>query len=483
MSAYRFLEKYSFIGVFVFAILVSGEAGKKPYKLIYVDGHMHTLESDGSGTMEDIKVAALKRGLDAVIVTNHTKQITLEEWENLNALSNSLTDENFLMINAFEVTGSEGMFNRDHVLAWFVDDPFVGDDALERAPEEVWESPGNPAGTGPLYPENITKWTDYIHEHDGLAVHAHTSGTTNPVYNVDFIEVFNLSHVKDVAVYATMMGYPSDQASLLGLIFNNFAIYGDRDLYTPVAFDGFEYDIPLRTALFYATFNFTGTGEYLGVPESEPIRSWDNLLMMYVNGELDRPIFGVANSDAHNTYNIDGRDYVSNRQDDTYADYSGDYSDVGEVKNGVFIRKLTKGQLKSALKKGRCFATTGPSMNVTVNKKMMGQTAKIKVFKNQKPTIAIDVESDSPTSIIVKIDIIKNGEFFETITPYQPSFSTELVDHALATDCYYRVEVTAFDMETNAYSFAYSNPVFTRLIIDEEGMGRDDEGDDEEDDI
>jgi hypothetical protein len=49
----------------------------------------------------------------------------------------ALSDDNFLMLIAFEVTGSEGMFNRDHVLAWGVKDPFLGDNADELAPEEV----------------------------------------------------------------------------------------------------------------------------------------------------------------------------------------------------------------------------------------------------------------------------------------------------------------------------------------------------------
>ncbi|MBN2242544.1 MAG: hypothetical protein JW793_07630 [Acidobacteria bacterium] len=227
--------------------------------------------------------------------------------------SKALSDRDFLMINSFEVTGSEGMFNRDHVLAWNVRDPFVGDDMDELAPEEVWESPANPAGTGALYPENITRWVRYIHENGGIAVHAHTSGTTNQVYGVDCIEVFNLSHVKDVAFYATMLGYPEDLAYCLGLTFNNFALYGERDLSIPVDFPGMGY-IPLSNALYYATLGFSGVGEILGSPVA-PLHSWDDLLMMYINGEMCKPVWGVANSDAHNTYNIEGHVFTGGTGD------------------------------------------------------------------------------------------------------------------------------------------------------------------------
>jgi len=266
---------------------------------------MHTVESDGSGTVEDVKAAARRRGLDAVIVTNHTKQLTLGEWKDLNQRSAALSDAEFVMLNAFEVTGSEGMLNRDHVLAWGVHDPFVGDNRMELAPEEVWESPPNPGGTGPLHPDNIARWVDYIHDNGGIAVHAHTTGNTNPLYGVDFIEVFNLSHVKDVAYYASLMGFPADLAWDLGLLLNNMAIYGERDLNMPVMLPGMTSPIPLKHALYQATLSLTGTGAWLGTP-AEPLRSWDELLLAYVNGEIERPVFGVANSDAHNTYKPGG---------------------------------------------------------------------------------------------------------------------------------------------------------------------------------
>jgi hypothetical protein len=359
------------------------------------------------------------------------------------------------------------MFNRDHVLAWGVKDPFVGDDADELAPEEVWESPRNYDGTGTLYPDNIARWVDYIHEHGGIAVHAHTTGTTNPIYGADFIEVFNLSHVKDVAFYATQLGYGLEKAYGFGLTLNNMAVYGERDLGILVDFPGVPYQITLRDALYQATFGFSGVGEILGAPEA-PLHSWDNLLMAYVNGEMDHPTFGVANSDAHNTYNIEGHDFTGG-SDDTWGDYSNDYSDVGEAKNGVWVKKLTPNHLLKAIKAGRCFATTGPSLEFTLNGKMMGETAKIKAFRGEQGDLELSVDSQSPTAVLIKIDIIKNGEIWHSI-PLNPATSpissveTLLIDEGMVSEGYYRVEVTSFDLVDDSYQFAWSNPVFFRCI-------------------
>ncbi|MFZ2444888.1 MAG: hypothetical protein WAW37_00885 [Syntrophobacteraceae bacterium] len=446
------------IGTMILVAALLGFCGRalagQPYKLVYFDGHMHTVESDGSGTMEDVKEAALQRGLSAVIVTNHTKQITLAEWRDMSQRAKNLSEDDFLMLNAFEVTGSEGLFNRDHVLAWGVDDPFVGKNLRELAPEEVWQSPPNDEtmpnpGTGAVHPENIAKWVDYIHANGGIAVHAHTTGSTNPVYGVDYIEVFNLSHVKDVASYAAQMGLSPEQAWGLGLTMNNMAVYGERDLDMEVELFGTT--MALRDAVFQASLALTGIGQYLGGPEA-PLRSWDDLLMAYVRGEMDRPVFGAANSDAHNTFNLDGRIFVNR---------PGDNSDVGEARNGILVQKLTRRHLLDAIKAGRSFATTGPSLSFTVNGKNMGETMKFRTYATLQPSIKLSVNSESPVAVLAQIDIIRNGKLWKRFNPMTGKYATQITDTA-PVNGYYRVEVTAVNMETGAYSFAYANPVFIK---------------------
>ena len=420
--------------------LTSG-AYAKQWRLIYFDGHMHSVRSDGSGTVAQIKETAIRRGLDVVIIADHCTSLTQEKWASLVAETAAASDSDFLALPGFEVTGNEGIFNRAHMLALDVDDPFVGDDTLELCPEEVWVSPPNPAGTGPLYPENLTKWVDYIHSKGGIAVHNHPSGSTRLDYGVNSLEVYNQSHVDDVISYAAALGYPPEQAWQLGLTLNNFALYGERDVNMLVPFPGFPTPIPLRYGLWYATANYIPPyiGQWLGSPEA-PLNSWDDLLMAYVDGTVDEPIFAMANSDSHNTGDPD--------------------STIGSAKNGVYVKEFTSKEFYKAVKAGRSFATTGPSLALEVNGELMGDTAKI---SSGVADIHISANSENPTALLVKIDIIKNGAIWKTVPLLSPSYAKTLSDEIVTEDGYYRVEVTSLDMASGKYYFAWSNPVFINV--------------------
>ncbi len=459
--------------VIVPAITDSGgqASAEQPLTLIYYDGHMHTTRSDGTGEVADIKATALARGLDAVIITDHCKDLTRGEWNSLVRETEAVSDGSFLALPSCEVTGSEGTLNRDHILAYDVDDPFV---VANRTPEEVWPSPLNPDGTGPMYPENLAKWVEYIHSQGGIAVHAHTSGSTQLGYGVNNIEVYNQSHVEDVVgVAAPLVG--EELALQLALVMNNLAIYGERDLTMMVPFPGIDDDgdglvdedpaddidndgdtfidedgptwLPLKTIIYLVTAGFVEPyiGQWLGSPEA-PLNSWDDLLMAYVNGEVERPIFAVANSDAHNT---------------KWTDDPLD-SNVGLAKNGLYVKKLTPGQVYKAIKAGHSFATTGPSLAFDVNGELMGDTA---VISDGSAELNLSVDSENLYAALAKIDIIKNGEILQTIYPSYPApVSTYEVtlDDDVTEDGYYRVEVTSQDA-WGAYYFAYSNPVFVDI--------------------
>lgn len=455
------------------AVAVFAQA-KKKLEPVYFDGHMHTVHSDGSGTIADLKEAAQARGLSAVIVTNHTKQIVdIHEWIDIVYQCRTLSEKDFLMIPSFEVTGSEGLFCRDHVLAWGVFYPFVGNPNDALAPEEIWISPNNPFGTGPMYPEVIREWTDWIHEKGGIAVHAHTTGTTQLSYNVDYIEVINLSHTKDVARFAEMAGFNAQDAWNLGVLFNSFSVFGDLYLQMPVDMPnpyapGTTIQLPLQQALYLGTSMIGDLGENsggaqwlglgtpqelldAGAPPAAPLNSWDDLLMAYINGEIDHPIFGAANSDAHNTANlpIGGAGY--------------DDSDVGEAKNGVYINNLNMGQLFRAIRRGNLFATTGPSLWFDVNGEMMGETVRILPRKNKTVTLNLTVDSESPSSVLVKVEVIKNGQVILTEQPMAPTYELTM-DDEVTEDGYYRVEVTAMEMADGKPRFAYANPVFIKVL-------------------
>jgi hypothetical protein len=402
------------------------------YTLVYFDGHMHTVHSDGSGQVSDIKETALSRGLGLVIVTDHCKELTQESWEALVAETAAASDSSFLALPAFEVTGSESFLNRDHILAWNVPSPFVEGEGVEVCPEEAWPSEENLEGTGTLHPENLTRWVDLIHSQGGIALHAHPAGSTALDYGVDYIEVYNQSQIDDIISYIKPLGFSEEEALPYAMTIGNFAVYGERDIDIPVPLPGASEPLSLRAALKAA-------GLQLGSPEV-PLASWDDLLMAYVRGEVEKPTFAAANSDAHNTVEADSK--------------------VGTGRNGLYVTGLTPEAVYEAIRAGRSFATTGPSLDVAVDGKMMGETAAVESGKPVK--IAIKVESGGDSAILTKIDVIKNGELLTTLSPNASAYEDVLEDF-VSEPGYYRVEVTARD-ETNVRdSWAWSNPVFVTL--------------------
>jgi len=46
---------------------------------MYFESHMHTVQSDGPGSLEDIKVVPMDRELSTAVMTNRTKRITCED--------------------------------------------------------------------------------------------------------------------------------------------------------------------------------------------------------------------------------------------------------------------------------------------------------------------------------------------------------------------------------------------------------------------
>ena len=94
----------------------------------------------------------------------------------------------------------------------------------------MWPSPPNPAGTGAVYPENVTKWVEYIHSQGGIAVQNHPSGSTSLAYGVNNIEVYNQGHVDDVISYACNLATGPALAWQFAITLNNFTLYGERDV-------------------------------------------------------------------------------------------------------------------------------------------------------------------------------------------------------------------------------------------------------------
>jgi hypothetical protein len=436
------------LGVCALSVLALASCGggetapKSEFSLIYYDGHIHTSRSDGTGSVADVKATAQARGLSAVIITDHCEDVTPQEWDSLVADAKAATDASFLVLVGFENTGWESATAppmRDHFLAYNVPSPYVeGQVCISRQ----YPSAPNTAGTGPTNPEFLTKWVDWIHSQGGIAVHAHPAGSTQLEYGADLIEIWNQGTVNDITKAAVGMGYSESDAWLLGKMFNDTAIYGERDLATKVPFKGDgTSELPFREVVYRLTalippFN---VGQWLGSPEA-PLKSWDELLQAYVNGTVDRPIFAVANTDAHNA--------------------GGPDSIVGTAKTGVYVKSLTADELYGAIKAGRSFATTGPLVGLDVNGGLMGET--IHVTSGGSVKVGLEVKAETEGFTVAEVRVIKNGEVWQTVKPLKATYEATLEDKTVTQDGYYRVEVTSSDGAGN-YQFAWSNPVFVKI--------------------
>jgi hypothetical protein len=125
---------------------------------------------------------------------------------------------------------------------------------------------------------------------------------------------------------------------------------------------------------------------------------------------------------------------------------------VGVAKNGLYVKALTADEVYKAIKAGRSFATTGPSLDFTVNGKMMGSAAKI--ASGGSATLNLSATAETAGYVVAKIDVYKNGQLWNTIPGGGPTTLTDTV----TADGYYRIEVTS--VGPGLPQFAYSNPVF-----------------------
>ena len=165
----------------------------------------------------------------------------------------------------------------------------------------------------------------------------------------------------------------------------------------------------------------------------------DAALMAYVEGRAEKPIFALANTDAHNTGDPDSK--------------------VGLAKNGLYVKQLDTDEVYAAIRAGRGFATTGPSLDFNVDGALMGETARVHNSATLGVSVNASANSESASVIVEKVDFIKNGEILKTVSPASASYVETLKDGVTGSG-YYRIEVTSYDSSSGRRYYAWSNPIF-----------------------
>jgi hypothetical protein len=70
------------------------------------------------------------------------------------------------------------------------------------------------------------------------------------------------------------------------------------------------------------------------------------------------------------------------------------------------------------------------------------------------------MDSNSASAIIIKVDIIKNGQIMQTLTPNLQAYDVNIVDEDVNSPGYYRVKIVSHDTINDEVQFAWTNPVF-----------------------
>ncbi|MBN1290939.1 MAG: CehA/McbA family metallohydrolase [Candidatus Latescibacteria bacterium] len=110
------------------------------------------------------------------------------------------------------------------------------------------------------------------------------------------------------------------------------------------------------------------------------------------------------------------------------------------------------------LKAGRCFATNGPMLFVTVDDRLPGETITVDTAKNNV-YVSCEVYSANP---IERLDIIRDGEVVFSVKPKLIDYSANIgIDIPFTESCW--ITVRCFEEVDDNVRFARSAPVFVNV--------------------
>ena len=154
------------------------------YTPFFGDLHSHSEISDGGGLPADAYAAAKAGGASFLALTDHSNQVSPEEWASLQATAASFTDATFVAMPSYEITRAWGHMNAYNV------------------PDLTPRKTGNQGGRQDImaeyydwlasYPAASSQWnhpTTYSKEFDGFAYRTDARDAV-----VNLLEIFNLGN-------------------------------------------------------------------------------------------------------------------------------------------------------------------------------------------------------------------------------------------------------------------------------------------------
>ena len=197
------------------------------------------------------------------------------------------------------------------------------------------------------------------------------------------------------------------------------------------------------------TKNYTGfqvVGDH-PIQQAEAGQQWDQVLMEYLQGQREKPVWGYG-----------GNDYLC-------EDQNGDR--LGSVRTIVLVREKNRGSLFDAIRKGRMYSVRQVDDNrlsldeFLVEDQKTGQQATLgqELTSTDFPAVKIKLRSIKGGNKTAQIQIIRNGVMVkkENVSlPYELTWRD--VDNDQEGRAYYRIKASV-----NSMDHLVSNPIFVKF--------------------
>jgi hypothetical protein len=244
-----------------------------------------------------------------------------------------------------------------------------------------------------------------------------------------------------VAPYQNLINFATSKGALV--FWNHMETSGIGQKGT-TTLETLPYPNDLLTTQNYTGFQAVGN-EPIG--QTDPGQQWDQVLMEYLNGNREQPVWGFG-----------GNDYLCENQ-------KGD--NLGSVRTIFLVRERNNDTVLDAMKKGRMYAVRQADENrlsldefVVEDQKAGNQvTMGQELVATDFPTINLKLRSVQGGNKTAQIQIIRNGALVKEETVSLPS---ELTWRDVGIDrkepVYYRVTATVSPTD-----YLVSNPIFVKF--------------------
>jgi hypothetical protein len=242
--------------------------------------------------------------------------------------------------------------------------------------------------------------------------------------------------------YQNMIDYANSKGAMV--FWNHMEPPSGIRQYGTTSLETLPYPDDLLTTKNYTGFQVVGDHP---IQQAEPGQQWDQVLMEYLQGQREQPVWGYG-----------GNDYLC-------EDQNGDR--LGSVRTIVLVREKNRDTLFDAIRKGRMYSVRQVDDNrlsldeFLVEDQKTGQQATLgqELTSTDFPAVKIKLRSIKGGNKTARIQIIRNGVL---VKQENVSLPYELTWRDVGNDqqgrAYYRIKASV-----NSMDHLVSNPIFVKF--------------------